>query len=112
MQGEELNIKEVLEARRQAVEESLRSIEAAELKALTDELFPWGDHPWLEKFSEVVNDPTSGTFHHAMADDRIHVLYCHNKNIGMWFIRGSGKGPLQPDQLKIMKEIVEAQASP
>ena len=108
MQNEELNIKEVMESRRHAVEESLHTISVAELKALTDELFPYVDHPWLEKFSEVVNDPASGTFHHAMADDRIHVLYCHDKDIGMWFIRGIGKGPLQPDQLKIMREIVEA----
>jgi hypothetical protein len=77
------------------------------LKALTDELFPGADHPWLEKFSEVVSDPASGTIHHAMTDDHIHVLYCHDKNIGMWFIRGSGKGPLQPEQLQIMREIVE-----
>ena len=38
----------------------------------------------------------------------VQILYCHDKEIGMWFIRGSGKGPLQPEELKIMKEIVEA----
>ena len=93
---------------RYAVEESLRIISVDELKALTDELFPYADHPWLETFLNVVSDPTSGTFHHAATDDRIHILYCHDKEIGMWFIRGSGKGPLQPEELKIMKEIVEA----
>jgi hypothetical protein len=108
MEHENLNIKEVMESRRHAVEESLNTISSAELKALTDELFPDVTHPWLEKFLEVINDPASGTFHHAMTDDRIHVLYCHDKNIGMWFIPGSGKGPLQPEQLKIMREIVEA----
>lgn len=107
MQPENLNIKEIMESRRHAVERSLSTISLAELKALTDELFPYVDHPWLEKFSGVVSDPASGTFHHAMADDRVHVLYCDNKNIGMWFIRGSGKGPLQPEELKIMREIVE-----
>jgi hypothetical protein len=40
-------------------------------------------------------------------DERVHVLYCHDKNIGMWFIRGSGKGPLEPAHLKTIKEIVE-----
>jgi len=101
MQTEALDIKEVMKSRRHAVEESLHTISSAELKALTDELFPYADHPWLEKFSEVVNDPASGTLHHA-------VVYCHGKNIGMWFILGSGKGPLQPDELKIMRELVEA----
>jgi hypothetical protein len=108
MPNENLNIKEVMESRRHAVEESLHTISAAELKALTDELFPDVTHPWLEKFLAVVNDPTSGTFHHAVTDDRIHLLYCRDRNIGMWFIPGSGKGPLQPEQLKIMREIVEA----
>jgi hypothetical protein len=108
MQPQNLNIEEIMESRRHAVEESLNTIGVSELEALTGELFPHGDHPWLEKFLEVVSDPASGTFHHAMADGRVHVLYCHDKNIGMWFIQGSGKGPLQPEQLKMMKEIVEA----
>jgi len=115
MEHENLNLEEIMESRRHAVEELLRIISVDELKALTDELFPYADHPWLETFLNVVSDPTSGTFHHAVTDDRldevklpIHILYCHDKEIGMWFIRGSGKGPLQPEELKIMKEIVEA----
>lgn len=108
MPTEQTNINEMMESRRHAVAESLRPISVAEVAALTEELFPSVDHPWLEKFSEVVNDPASGTFHHAMADDQVHVLYCHDKNIGMWFIRGVGKGPLQPEHLEIMREIVEA----
>ena len=108
MESETLDIKEIMESRRHAVERSLKTITVAELKALADEVFPYADDPWLEKFLEVISDPTSGTFYHAMAEDRIHVLYCHDQNIGMWFIRGLGKGPLQPEQLKIMREIVEA----
>jgi hypothetical protein len=108
MQNEELNIRKVMDSRRHAVEESLCTISVAELKALADELFPYVDHPWLGRFSEVVNDPASGTFHHAMADERAHVLYWHDKNIGMWFIRGNGKGPLPPEGLKIIRGIVEA----
>jgi hypothetical protein len=108
METENLTIKEVMDSRRHAVEQSLNTISSAELKALTDELFPYADHPWMEKFSAVVNDPASGIFYHAVVDDRVHVLYCHDKNIGMWFIRGFGKGPLQPEQLNIMRDIVEA----
>jgi len=110
MQNVELKMKEVLESRRHAVEESLRTISVTELTALTGELFPHIGHPWLGKFLEVVNDPASGTLHHAMTDDHIHVLYCHDKEIGMWFIRGIGKGPLQPEELNIMRQIVEAGA--
>jgi hypothetical protein len=109
MQTGRTNINKIMESRRHAVEESLRTISAAELQALTEELFPYVDHPWLEKFLNVINDRASGMFHHAMADDLVHVLYCHDKGIGMWFVRGSGKGPLQPEELKIMREIVEGQ---
>jgi len=108
MEIENLNIEEIMVTRRHAVEKSLRTISVAELKALTDELFPDVDHPWLEKFLSVISDPTSGLLHLAITDDRIHMLYCHDKEIGMWFVRGLGKGPLQPEELKIMKEIVEA----
>jgi hypothetical protein len=107
MKIENLNIGEFMEARRHAVEDSLQPISVAELKALTDELFPDVDHPWLERFSNIINDPSSGTMFHAIVDDRVHLLYCHDKNIGMWFILGLGKGPLEPAHLKIMKEIVE-----
>src|SRR4029450_7015980 len=85
MEIENLNIEEIMVIRRHAVEESLRTISVAELKALTDELFPDVDHPWLEKFLSVISDPTSGLLHLAITDDRIHILYCHDKEIGMWF---------------------------
>jgi hypothetical protein len=108
MQIEPFNINALMESRRQAVAESLHKISVEELKALTEEIFPYVDHPWLGKFLEVVNDPASGTLYHAMADDHIHVFYCHDKDIGMWFHRGGGKGPLQPEELKIMREVLEA----
>ena len=65
MQPEILDFKQISGARRLAVEESLQTISAAELKALTDELFPYSDHPWLEKFVNVTTDPASGVFHHC-----------------------------------------------
>jgi hypothetical protein len=107
MEAENLNIKELIESRRHAVEESLHTISVEELRALTDELFPYAGHPWREKFLAVISDAASGAFRHAIVDERIHVLYCHDKDIGMWFIRGSGKGPLEPIHLKMIKEIVE-----
>ncbi len=76
MEHENLNLKEVMESRRHAVEESLRIISVDELKALTDKLFPYADHPWLETFLNVVSDPTSGTFHHAVTDDRLDEVNC------------------------------------
>ena len=101
-----------MEGRCRALEESLHTISAAELKGLTDELFPSADHPWFELFMNVIEDPASGTLYHGMADDHVHVLYCPAKEIGMWFIPGSGKGPLQPEHLKFIRAIVEAKWTP
>jgi hypothetical protein len=109
MEQENFNIEEIMETRRHDVSASLHTISVAELKALTDELFSYVDHPWLEKFSSVINDPSSGAIHHAIVDHRVHVLYCHDKDIGMWFIPGSGKGPLEPIHLKLMKAIDEGE---
>lgn len=106
MDHKNLDIKEVMKERRHAIEQSLHMVSAAELKKLADDLFPDVTHPWLELFLSVINDPSSGTFYSA-AGEHIEVLYCHDKDIGMWFIPDVGKGPLQPEHLKIMKEIVE-----
>jgi hypothetical protein len=108
MERQNCNIKEIMESRRHAVDESLHTISVAELNALADELFPDFDHPFLEKFVGVINDPGSGPFYHARAGDGIQVLYCQNKDIGMWYTPSLGTGRLEPAQLKIMKEIVQA----
>ena len=67
MERQNCNIKEIMESRRHAVDESLHTISVAELNALADELFPDFDHPFLEKFVGVINDPGSGPFYHAHA---------------------------------------------
>jgi hypothetical protein len=108
MKPENLDLNEILKARSDAAKKSLRTISVPEIEALTEVIFPDADHPWLEKIWEVVSDPTSGTFHHAVLDDHIEVLYCHDKNIGLWFIPGIGKGPLLPNHLKAMRQVVEA----
>lgn len=66
MQAENLNINDLMASRRHAVEETLSTISVEELRALTEDLFPSVDHPWLEKFLEIINDPASGTFYHAL----------------------------------------------
>jgi hypothetical protein len=108
MDYENLNITEIMESRRQAVEESLRTIGVNELKALSEQLFRQADHPVLGTFLDVINDPESGTFHHAHAGDNIQVLYCQNKDVGMWYIPGFATGRLEPHELQIMKEVVQA----
>ena len=108
MENENLNIKAIMESRRRSIDESLRAISVPDLKSLTEDLFPYMDDPWFEMFVNTIEDPTNLRFYHAIVDDRIQLLYCRDKEIAMWFIPGIGKGRLDPEQLRIVKEIVDA----
>jgi hypothetical protein len=107
MPTENLNMDEINEARRQGIQASIRSISVPDLKKIGEDLFPFHDHPWRETFFDFIKENAGETFHHAVTKDGIHILYCHGKERGMWFLPGSGKGPLQPSGLKALKEIVE-----
>lgn len=112
MESENLNFEIILEARRKAVEGSIRTIGLQELKSLGEELFPLVDNPWREVFFQFVKENAGSAFYHAKAKERIEVIYCHTKEKGMWFLRGNGMGPLQPTGLKMLKEIVDQRLTP
>jgi hypothetical protein len=99
---------DLTEARRQAIKETIKPISVEDLKTLGEGLFPYHDHPWREKFFTFVSENSAAGFHHAQTDDRVHIIYCHAKNQGMWFTPGSGMGPLQAKGLQILKETVES----
>ena len=106
MPSENLNMDDLTNERCKAIAETIKPIGIEELKALGEGLFPYVDHPWREKFFTFLSENSGATFHHAVTDDRIHFIYCHAKDKGMWFA-GNGMGPLQSKGLKILKEIVE-----
>ncbi|MDR3404712.1 MAG: hypothetical protein P4L99_19570 [Chthoniobacter sp.] len=108
MENENLDIKAIMESRRRTIDESLCTISVPDLKSLTEDLFPYMDDPWFEMFVNTIENPNNHRFYHAIVDDRIQLLYCRDKEIAMWFIPGIGKGRLDPEQLRIVKEIVDA----
>src|SRR6266480_1746985 len=89
------------------ITESIRTISVEELKTLGEQLFPLMDNPWREKFFGFITENAGATFHHATTHDRVQIIYCHTKNKGMWFVPGTGMGPMQPNGLGILKQIVE-----
>jgi hypothetical protein len=110
MPSEIPNMDELTNERRKAIAATIKPIGIEELKALGEGLFPYSDHPWREKFFTFLSENSGATFQHAVTDDRIHIIYCHAKDRGMWFLAGSGMGPLQAKGLKILKEIVEGKS--
>ncbi len=107
MPFEKINMDEITESRRKAIAASIRTISVEELKTLGQELFPLMDHPWRDKFFDFITQNASDTFHHATTHDGVQIIYCHGKNKGIWFLPGTGMGPMQPKGLAALKEIVE-----
>lgn len=103
----QFNMDEITEARRKSIAETIKPIDIEELKTLCEGLFPYIDHPWRDAVFTFIGENSSADFHHAVTNDHVHVLYCHGKDRGMWFLPGSGMGPLQEKGRKLLKEIVE-----
>jgi len=103
-----INMEEIDEGRRKAIGKSIRVISVEELKALGEKLFPQIDHPWREKFFGFISENPGATFHHAVTHDQVQIIYFHDKNKGLWFVPGTGMGPMQTKGLSILKQIVEA----
>ena len=99
------DIGEITEARRKAVAQSIRTISPEELKKLGDELFAFPDHPWREKFFQLIAD-SRATFYHAEAGEGVIFLYDRNQDIGLWCLPKSGMGPLSGRGLQMVKEAI------
>ena len=111
MERENLDINSIMEERGHAVEASLRNISTEELKQLEPVLFPDVTHPWLAPYHRFIEENSGSLFYHGKADDRTHVLYCRQKETGMWFIPGVAVGMLQPGALEGMRSIVDGRSA-
>ena len=111
MEQENLDIESITDARRKAIEASIRIISAQELKSLGEELFTAAGNPWRESFFEFIEENKRATFYYARAKERSEVVYCADKERGMLFVRGNGTGLIQEKWLKILKETVTQRRS-
>jgi hypothetical protein len=107
MAFEKFDFEELTKERRKSIAESIRPISAEELKKLGDEIFKYFDDPWRVAFFDFIAQNPGSTFHHAVTSDGVHIVYCRDKDKGIWFLPGRGKGPLQVRGRQTMKEIIE-----
>ena len=105
MPPENLSPDTITAARRIGLAGSIRTVSYGDLKALGEELFPVTDEPTRGNYFKFISDNSNTIMHHATTNDGIHVVYCPEKNKGMWFVPGTGSGPLQTKSLRIVKEI-------
>ena len=92
--------------RRKAIAKSIRIISIEELKKLGEEMFDELDRPWRQTFLEFIEQHPGATFHHASAGDGVIFLYSRDGDKGLWYLRGSGIGPLSEGGRKLMKEVI------
>jgi hypothetical protein len=69
------DIDSINEARRKAIAKSLRTISIEELKKLGEQLFDSPDHPWREKFFQLIAENPAAAFYHADAGEGVIFLY-------------------------------------
>ena len=94
--------------RRKAIAKSIRIISVEELKKLGEEIFDSPDRPWRQTFLQFIAEHPGGTFHHASAGEGVVFLYSRDNDKGLWYLPGSGIGPLSVGGRQIMKEAIEA----
>src|SRR6476646_5238228 len=94
--------------RRKAIARSIRIISVEELKKLGDEIFDSPDRPWRQTFLQLIEEHPGGTFHYADAGQGVIFLYSRDNDKGLWYLPGSGLGPLSEGGRRLMKEAIAA----
>jgi len=107
-----LDIQTITEARRQAIQQSLRTVSIDELnKIAKDHLEEFPDDPWREKFLRLIAEHPDGSFYHAVLQEGVVIVYCRDDDFGLWILPGSGMGPLPEQGKRHMKEAIAAPPS-
>jgi hypothetical protein len=106
MAFEKFDLENLDKERRKAIANSIRTITVEELKAIGNEIFRSAEDPWREAFFRFIAENPGATFHHAVTSDGVNIVYCRDKDRGIWFLPGSGMGPLQATGKRTMSEMI------
>jgi hypothetical protein len=109
MAFEKFDLENLDKERRKAIANSIRTISVEELKAIGNEIFRYADDPWREAFFRFIAENPGATFHHAVTSDGVNIVYSRDKDKGIWFLPGSGMGPLQATGKRTMNEMIRGQ---
>jgi hypothetical protein len=101
------DVETISSERRKAIAKSIRIISVEELKKLGEEIFDSPDRPWRETFLRLVEESPGATFHHASAGEGVIFLYIRDQDRGLWYLPGSGIGPLSVAGRQLMKEAID-----
>ena len=93
--------------RRKAIAKSIRIISVEELRKLSEEIFDSPDRPWRQTFLLLIAENPGATFYHASAGEGVIFLYSRDNDKGMWYLPGSGVGPLSEGGRQLMRKAIE-----
>jgi len=100
------DIDKIDDDRRKSVTKSIRTISIEELKKLAEEIFHSPDDPWKQTLLQLIAENPGATFYHADAGEGVMVLYSRDIDKGLWYLYGSGMGPLSAPARQMMKEAI------
>ena len=103
-----VDVETINKERRKAITKSIRIISVEELKKLGEEIFDSPDRPWRQTFLSLIAEHPGATFYHASAGEGVIFLYSRDQDKGLWYLPGSGMGPLSVAGRQIMKEAIKA----
>gem|GEM_PF-423476 len=102
-----LDIQTITEARREAIQQSLRSISLDELKKIArDQLSEFEGDPWYTAFVRIIDEHPHGSFYCAVVPEGATVFYSREEDTGVWILPGSGMGPLEDSGKRLVREAI------
>jgi hypothetical protein len=102
------DVEEIDSERRKAISKSIHVVSLEELKKLGEEMFDSPDRPWREEFLRFIAENKGATVYHAVIGEGAILLYCPDIDKGLWYLPGSGFGPLPDGGRQAMKEAIAA----
>ena len=105
---EKFDLDELTAERKKAIAKSIRAVGVDELKKIGHEIFRYADDPWRDGYFRFIDENKGASFHHAITSDGVNIIYCRDKDKGMWFLPSTGMGPLQERGRKVMKDTIAA----
>ena len=101
------DIDKIDDYRRNSVMKWIRTINIEGLKKLADEIFHSPDDPWRQTLLKLIAENPGATFYPADAGEGVMFLYSRDIDKGLWYLSGSGMGPLSARARQMMKEAIE-----
>ena len=103
---------ELWEERRKGVAESLRPVSLKELVVtLKQHEEEFVDDPWRDEFVRLMQEQPHAPFYLAIPQKDIVVYYCRDADFGVWVMPGTGMGPLDENDKRLMKQAIEGSLS-